>query len=102
MISIAALNEKDRKRREKEIAQNSLETFILDTQDKLTQEEFESVTTEEERTNILEKCSQVFFLLLLTHCSFLKENVNPCRPRNGYMTKAATLKLKCTTLNYKS
>lgn len=59
MISIAALNEKDRKRREKEIAQNSLETFILDTQDKLTQEEFESVTTEEERTNILEKCSQV-------------------------------------------
>ena len=61
MISIAALNEKDRKRREKEIAQNSLETFILDTQDKLSQEEFESVTTEEERTNILENCSQVFF-----------------------------------------
>ena len=53
------LNEKDRLRREKEIAQNNLETFILDTSDKLSQAEFEAVTTEKERTSILEKCSEV-------------------------------------------
>jgi len=53
------LNEKDRLRREKEIAQNNLETFILDTSDKLSQAEFEAVTTEKERTSILEKCSEI-------------------------------------------
>jgi len=57
--SIGELDEKDRIRKEKEISQNSLETFILDTQDKLSQEEFESLTTEEERTKIIEKCSTV-------------------------------------------
>jgi len=56
---IAELNEKDRLRKEKEIAQNNLETFILDTSDKLSQSEFESVTTEAERDKILAKCSQV-------------------------------------------
>lgn len=52
------LNEKDRARKEKEIAQNNLETFILDIQDKLSQEEFQSLVTEEDRTKILEKCSE--------------------------------------------
>lgn len=56
---IAELNEKDRLRKEKEIAQNNLETFILDTSDKLSQSEFESVTTEAERDKILAKCSQI-------------------------------------------
>lgn len=56
---IGELDEKDRIRKEKEISQNSLETFILDTQDKLSQEEFESLTTEEERTKIIEKCSTI-------------------------------------------
>lgn len=55
------MDEKDRLRREKEIAQNSLETFILDTQDKLTQDEFQSLTTEVERSQILEKCSEVYY-----------------------------------------
>ena len=50
--SIGELDEKDRIRKEKEISQNSRETFILHTQAKLSQEEFESLTTEEERTKI--------------------------------------------------
>ena len=52
-----------------EIAQNNLETFILDTSDKLSQTEFETLTTEEERANILAKCSEVriIFLFLLLH-----------------------------------
>ena len=56
---IEALNEKDRIRKEKEISQNNLETFILDIQDKLSQDEFQALTTEEERTQILEKSSEV-------------------------------------------
>nr|CAG4646331.1 EOG090X07RL [Macrothrix elegans] len=56
---IAELNEKDRVRKEKEMAQNALEAFILDTQDKLNQEEFQLLTTEDERNQILEKCNQV-------------------------------------------
>ena len=59
IYSLSELNEKERKRREKEVAQNNLETFILDTQDKLSQPEFESLTTDSERSKILEKCSQV-------------------------------------------
>jgi hypothetical protein len=31
----------------------------LDTQDKLSQAEFESLTTKKERSKILEKCSEV-------------------------------------------
>lgn len=58
------LNEKDRARKEKEIAQNNLETFILDIQDKLSQEEFQSLVTEEDRTKILEKCSEVCIFAL--------------------------------------
>lgn len=53
------MNEKDRIRREKEQAKNGLEGFILDTQDKLTQPEFEVLVTESEKTNIMEKCSEV-------------------------------------------
>jgi len=56
---ISELNERDRQRKEKEIAQNTLETFILDTSDKLSQPEFESLTTEKERNKILTKCSQI-------------------------------------------
>jgi len=56
---IFELNEKDRLRKEMEIAQNNLETFILDTSDKLSQTEFETLTTEEERANILAKCSEI-------------------------------------------
>ena len=58
---IEALNEKDRIRKEKEISQNNLETFILDIQDKLSQDEFQALTTEEERTQILEKSSEVCY-----------------------------------------
>lgn len=56
---IVDLNEKDRIRREKEQAKNGLEGFILDTQDKLTQPEFEVLVTESEKTNIMEKCSEL-------------------------------------------
>ena len=59
LCRISELNERDRQRKEKEIAQNTLETFILDTSDKLSQPEFESLTTEKERNKILTKCSQV-------------------------------------------
>ena len=59
---MADYNEQDRLRREKEQAMNGLETFILDTQDKLSQTEFESLTTKKERSKILEKCSEVWKL----------------------------------------
>ena len=59
VLRIADLNEKDRVRKEKEMAKNGLETFILDTQDKLTQSEYEGVTTEDERAEILAKCSDI-------------------------------------------
>jgi molecular chaperone DnaK (HSP70) len=62
---IDALNEKDRARKEKEISQNNLETFILDIQDKLSQDEFQSLTTEDDRTKILEKCSEVRFFITI-------------------------------------
>ncbi len=62
---IDALNEKDHARKEKEIAQNNLETFILDIQDKLSQDEFQSLTTEDDRTKILEKCSEVRFFIII-------------------------------------
>lgn len=58
------MNEKDRARKDKEIAQNTLETFILDIQDKLSQEEFQSLVTKEDRTKIWEKCSEVCFFLI--------------------------------------
>ena len=43
---------------ELEKAQNELESFIFDTQDKLTQEDYEKCSTSEERENMQQKLSE--------------------------------------------
>ena len=98
---IQELNEKDRIRKEKEIAQNSLETFILDVQDKLSQEEFQALVKEDERTQILEKSSEVRHNLL--HFSTFLFIVFGFFARflNGSMTMEVMLKQKNIKPNYK-
>ena len=49
---LSTLKEKERERRKRAAAINSLETFIFDTKDKLTQEEFIKCSTDEERQSI--------------------------------------------------
>lgn len=85
---IEELNEKERVRKEREVARNSLETFILDIQDKLSQEEYEQLTTEEERTNVLEQCSQVE-ITLLTKNNNLVQRCFKNRFLTGCMTRVA-------------
>ncbi|GFU52564.1 hypoxia up-regulated protein 1 [Nephila pilipes] len=53
------LDEHDRARLAKAKAKNSLESFIVETKDKLYSEEYEKASTDEERTNILQKLSEV-------------------------------------------
>nr|XP_008122446.1 PREDICTED: hypoxia up-regulated protein 1 [Anolis carolinensis] len=53
------LTERDLKKQEREKSANSLEAFVFETQDKLYQEEFQFVSTEEEREEITKKLSEV-------------------------------------------
>ncbi|GFU72242.1 hypoxia up-regulated protein 1 [Trichonephila clavipes] len=52
------LDEHDHARLAKAKAKNSLESFIVETKDKLYNEEYEKASTDEERTNILQKLSE--------------------------------------------
>ncbi|RUS70581.1 hypothetical protein EGW08_021660 [Elysia chlorotica] len=52
------LRKVDKAKVELQKAQNELESFIFDTQDKLTQEDFEKCSTSEERENIQQKLSE--------------------------------------------
>ena len=51
--------EVERAKHELEEAHNALESFLVETRDKLYQPEYESVTTEEERQEINDKLSEV-------------------------------------------
>lgn len=53
------LDEHDRARLAKVKAKNSLESFIVETKDKLYSEEYEKASTDDVRTNILQKLSEV-------------------------------------------
>ncbi|XP_043935379.1 hypoxia up-regulated protein 1 [Protopterus annectens] len=53
------LADRDHERNEREKAANTLETFIFETKDKLYQEEYQLVSTEQEREEISEKLGQV-------------------------------------------
>ncbi|XP_076043824.1 hypoxia up-regulated Grp170 co-chaperone protein isoform X2 [Oratosquilla oratoria] len=53
------INKAEKARKEKEAARNTLESYILDAQDKLWQEEYEAASTDDERTKIREMCSQL-------------------------------------------
>jgi len=53
------IKQKEREIKKKAIAVNQLETFVFDTKDKLTQDEFISCSTETEREAIAEKLAQV-------------------------------------------
>ncbi|GFY46406.1 hypoxia up-regulated protein 1 [Trichonephila inaurata madagascariensis] len=52
------LDEHDHARLAKAKAKNSLESFIVETKDKLYNEEYEKASTDKERTNILQKLSE--------------------------------------------
>jgi hypoxia up-regulated 1 len=51
-VKLNALKEKEREKRKRAAAINSLETFIFDTKDKLQQDEFIKCSTEQERKDI--------------------------------------------------
>ncbi|XP_044312227.1 hypoxia up-regulated protein 1 isoform X2 [Varanus komodoensis] len=53
------LTERDLEKQEREKSANSLEAFVFETQDKLYQEEYQFVSTEEEREEISKKLSEV-------------------------------------------
>ncbi|XP_055936976.1 hypoxia up-regulated protein 1-like [Argiope bruennichi] len=53
------LDENDQARLAKAKAKNALESFIVETRDKLYRDEYEKASTEEERSNILQKLSEV-------------------------------------------
>ncbi|KAK8719416.1 hypothetical protein OTU49_014050 [Cherax quadricarinatus] len=54
---LEGINAAESARHEKEAARNTLESYILDAQDKLWQAEYEAASTEEQRTAIREMCS---------------------------------------------
>lgn len=56
---IADINAAEKARHEKEAARNNLESYILDAQEKLRQDEYEKASTEEQRTVVRELCSQL-------------------------------------------
>uniref|UniRef100_A0A646QJH2 Hypoxia up-regulated protein 1 n=1 Tax=Hemiscolopendra marginata TaxID=943146 RepID=A0A646QJH2_9MYRI len=56
---IELFNTEERLRKEKEEAKNNLEAFILDTQDKLYQPEYETASTEDEREKIRSEMSAI-------------------------------------------
>ncbi|XP_042860610.1 hypoxia up-regulated protein 1-like isoform X3 [Penaeus japonicus] len=51
------INTAERARHEREAARNNLESYILDAQDKLYQEDYEQASTDDQRTAIRELCS---------------------------------------------
>ncbi|XP_069986705.1 hypoxia up-regulated protein 1 isoform X2 [Penaeus vannamei] len=51
------INAAERARHEREAARNNLESYILDAQDKLYQEDYEQASTDEQRAAIREMCS---------------------------------------------
>ncbi|XP_068237926.1 hypoxia up-regulated protein 1-like [Palaemon carinicauda] len=53
------INAAERARNEKAAARNNLESYILDAQDKLWQDEYEKASTEEQRTVVRELCTQL-------------------------------------------
>ncbi len=53
------IKEKEKEKRKKAAAINSLEAFIFDTRDRLSQDEFIKCSTEEEREKISSKLSEV-------------------------------------------
>lgn len=53
------INAAERARNEKAAARNTLESYILDAQEKLWQEEFEKASTEEQRAVVRELCTQL-------------------------------------------
>lgn len=57
------INAAERARHEREAARNNLESYILDAQDKLYQEDYEQASTDEQRAAIREMCSTVGTLL---------------------------------------
>lgn len=56
---LETINAVERAREEKEAARNTLESYILDAQDKLYQADYEKASTEEQRVTIRELCSKV-------------------------------------------
>lgn len=50
---------------EREAARNNLESYIMDAQDRLYQEEYEAASTEEQRQVIRDLCSKVCIELLV-------------------------------------
>ncbi|CAB4064641.1 HYOU1 [Lepeophtheirus salmonis] len=59
IAKLRALDKKDDEKRERENAQNTLESFVIDMKDKLYQELYEKSSTEEEREKISNKLSEV-------------------------------------------
>ncbi|XP_058050898.1 hypoxia up-regulated protein 1 [Ahaetulla prasina] len=57
-LKLQELTERDLEKQEREKSANSLEAFIFETQDKLYQEEYQFVATEEEREEISRKLSE--------------------------------------------
>ncbi|XP_034281074.1 hypoxia up-regulated protein 1 isoform X1 [Pantherophis guttatus] len=57
-LKLQELTERDLEKQEREKSANSLEAFIFETQDKLYQEEYQLVATEEEREEISRKLSE--------------------------------------------
>uniref|UniRef100_A0A8C5S7P8 Hypoxia up-regulated protein 1 n=1 Tax=Laticauda laticaudata TaxID=8630 RepID=A0A8C5S7P8_LATLA len=57
-LRLQELTERDLEKQEREKSANSLEAFIFETQDKLYQEEYQFVATEEEREEIARKLSE--------------------------------------------
>ncbi|KAK4297071.1 hypothetical protein Pmani_030475 [Petrolisthes manimaculis] len=53
------INTAETNRRERESARNTLESYIMDAQDRLYQKEYEAATTEQERDNIRQLCTQL-------------------------------------------
>ncbi|KAK7068456.1 Hypoxia up-regulated protein 1 [Halocaridina rubra] len=56
---IADINAAEKARHEKAAARNNLESYILEAQEKLWQEEYEKASTAEQRTTVREMCSQL-------------------------------------------
>ncbi|KAK3850211.1 hypothetical protein Pcinc_043076 [Petrolisthes cinctipes] len=53
------INTAEVNRRERESARNTLESYIMDAQDRLYQQEYEAATTEQEREQIRQLCTQL-------------------------------------------
>lgn len=71
------LRKKDKEKADLEKAKNELEGFIFDTQDKLSQEQYEICSTEEERQNILQQLSEASDWLY-DQPEGTKKEVKPC------------------------